>query len=140
MRRAQSEKYSRNKRKGNDEYPSTDPFDRITCSLYLDADYEIIISTGDHEFQAPVVLKIRGDNGIVSIPLYKSKTSDKPFQAKSTNEFTCRTNDVGKIKRITLEHEGTDDKLLWHIKTVQIKKDNENYKYGSNEVNCLFFL
>lgn len=105
----------------------------------LDADYEIIISTGDQGIEAPVVLKIRGDNGLVSIPLSKSKNSDKPFQSKSNDEFTCQTNDVGKIKRITLEHEGTDDKLLWHVKTVQIKKDNETYKCVSNEITDVVF-
>jgi hypothetical protein len=36
---------------------------------------------------------------------------------------------VGKIKRIVIEHQGTDEQLLWHIKTVQIKKDNETYKF-----------
>lgn len=96
---------------------------------YLDADYEIIISTGDQAFDAPVVLKIRGDHGIVSIPLSKSKSGEKPFRSKAIDEFTCRTNDVGKIKRITFEHEGHDDKLVWHIKSVQIKKDNETHKF-----------
>jgi hypothetical protein len=64
----------------------------------------------------------------VNIPLTKTKTNEKPFQSKSTHEFTCRTNDVGKIKRITIEHQGTDQELIWHLKTIQIKKGTETYK------------
>jgi hypothetical protein len=64
----------------------------------------------------------------VNIPLTKTKTNEKPFQSKSTHEFTCRTNDVGKIKRITIEHQGTDQELIWHLKTIQIKKGNETYR------------
>jgi hypothetical protein len=104
----------------------------------LDTDYEISISTGDQALDAPVVLKIRGDNGIVSIPLTKTKTDAKPFQSKSNDEFTCRTTDVGKIKRITIEHQGTDEQILWHIKTVQIKKENEISKFVKRKF-CFFF-
>ena len=75
-----------------------------------------------------MILKIHGENGIVQIPLTKTKTGDQPFQAKSTHEFSSHTNDVGKIKKITIEHQGTEQDLLWHLKTVQIKKGTETYK------------
>ena len=51
--------------------------------LSLDADYTISITTGDQSVDAPVTLKIRGDHGTVSIPLTKTKTNAKPFQAKA---------------------------------------------------------
>ena len=51
------------------------------------------------------------------------------FKQKQTDEFTCRTTDVGKIRRATIEHQGTDEKAVWHIKSVQIKKENETYKF-----------
>ncbi len=108
--------------------------------LSLDTDYAISVSTGDQAIDAPVVLKIRGEHGIVSIPLTKSTTNTKPFQSKSTDEFTCRTNDVGKIKRIVIEHQGTDEQLLWHIKTVQIKKDNETYKFVRMKTKSSFSM
>ena len=97
--------------------------------MSLDADYTISITTGDQSFDAPVTLKIRGDNGIVSIPLTKTKSNAKPFQAKATDEFTCRTTDVGKIRRVMIEHQGTDEKIVWHVKSVQIKKENETYRF-----------
>ena len=130
MKRTRSEISTKTKRNGRINFYLLE-----SNFLYLDADYEIIISTGDQAFDAPVVLKIRGDNGIVSIPLNKSKSGEKPFRSKAIDEFTCRTNDVGKIKRITFEHEGNDDKLVWHIKSVQIKKDNETHKFVLIEEN-----
>jgi hypothetical protein len=76
----------------------------------------------------PVTIKIRGETGLICIPLTKTKSGEKAFQSKSTDEFACRTRDVGKINRITIEHEGTDVETIWHVKTVQIKKGNETYK------------
>lgn len=95
----------------------------------LETDYDITISTGDQAIQVPVILKIRGENGNVNIPLTKTKTGETPFQSKSAQEFTHRAADIGKIRRITIEHQGTDQNLLWHLKTVQIKKGNETYKF-----------
>lgn len=105
----------------------------------VDVDYDIIISTGDQTIEVPVTLKIRGENGTTNIPLTKTKTGEKPFQSKSTQEFTEKTTDVGKIKRITIEHQGTEENLVWHIKTIQIKKGNETYKLVRNS-NLIFQL
>ena len=79
MKRTQSAKSALSKRDGKIE-----SIFLLYFILSLDADYDIIISTGDEAFQVPVTLKIRGENGIVSIPLTKTKTGEKPFQLKST--------------------------------------------------------
>ncbi|CAF2907936.1 unnamed protein product [Rotaria sp. Silwood2] len=97
-----------------------------------DADYEIITSTGEQALEAPVTIKIRGENGIVRIPLTQTKNGEQPFQSKSTNEFTCRTTDVGKIRQITVEHNGMDKNIIWHLKTIQIKKGNETYNFNAD--------
>lgn len=99
---------------------------------FLDANYDITITTGDQGIEAAVVLKVAGETGTVRIPLTQTKNDAKPFQAKSNSEFTCETNDVGKIRRITIEHEGTDPNLVWHLKTVQIKKGDDTYKFVLN--------
>ncbi|CAF0753759.1 unnamed protein product [Rotaria sp. Silwood1] len=97
-----------------------------------DTDYEIITSTGEQTLEASITLNIRGENGIVRIPLTQTKTGEKPFQSKSTNEFTCRTTDVGKIRRIIIEHNGTDKNMVWHLKTIQIKKGHETYNFNAD--------
>ncbi len=135
MKRIQSEKFPLKKRDGKN-------FNQIfllNFIISLDVDYDIIISTGDQAFEIPVILKIRGENGIINIPLTKTKTGDKPFQSKSIQEFTTHTTDVGKIKRIILEHQGTDQNLLWHVKTIQIKKGNETYK-SENKIKYSFII
>ncbi len=96
--------------------------------LSLDIDYNITTTTGNQSIDVPVSLKVRGENGIVGIPLAKTKSDEKPFQSNSTNEFACRTTDVGKIRCITIEHHGTDRDIIWHLKSVQIKKGNETFK------------
>ncbi|CAF2065081.1 unnamed protein product [Rotaria magnacalcarata] len=103
-----------------------------TAVKMTDANYEIIISTGDQALEASAAIKIHGNNGTVRIPLTETKSGDKPFQSKSTSEFTSETNDVGKIKRIIIEHDGTDTNVIWHLKSVQIKKENETYHFHAD--------
>ncbi|CAF4221229.1 unnamed protein product, partial [Adineta steineri] len=64
-----------------------------------DVDYTIKVVTGDKAFNGIVNIKFRGVNGIITIPLSDTNSGAKPFQAKSSDEFTNRTTDVGKIKR-----------------------------------------
>ncbi|UJR35879.1 hypothetical protein I4U23_028622 [Adineta vaga] len=97
-----------------------------------DADYTIIITTGEQAIEVPVSMKIRGDYGTVSIPLSPTKGGEKAFQSKATNEFSCQTTDVGKIQQITVEHNEKDKDILWHLKTVQIKKGNETYNFNAD--------
>ncbi|CAF4048502.1 unnamed protein product, partial [Rotaria magnacalcarata] len=103
-----------------------------TAVKMTDANYEIIISTGDQALEASAAIKIHGNNGTVRIPLTETKSGDKPFQSKSTSEFTSETNDVGKIKRIIIEHDGTDTNVIWHLKSVQIKKESETYHFHAD--------
>jgi hypothetical protein len=125
MKRIQSEKPPSKKRYGK-IYHITIFLSPII--LFLDADYTIITFTGDQGIEVSVSLKIHGENGSVSIPLKQTKSGEKPFQPKSTNEFTCRTTDVRKIQRITIELDQTNQDVLWHLKTIQIKKGNETYE------------
>ncbi|CAF0916703.1 unnamed protein product [Adineta steineri] len=97
-----------------------------------DADYAITISTGEEGIEAPVSMKVRGDNGTVSIPLTQTKGGEKSFQSKSKSEFTCQTTDVGKIQCITVEHNEKEKDVLWHIKTVQITKGSETYNFNAD--------
>jgi len=90
-----------------------------------DSDYEITITTGVQALQASANLKIRGEKGIVTIPLTKTTSGNEPFQANATDTFVCQTTDVGRIRRITLENTETNPEKIWHVQTVEIKKDNE---------------
>mgnify|MGYP002384209346 FL=1 len=95
----------------------------------VEADYQITINSGEQAIQVPVILKIRGENGFATIPLRKTTNDEQPFQPNASHQFTARANDVGRIQRITIEHQGTDYELLWHLKTVEIRKGNDTYKF-----------
>ncbi|CAF3373219.1 unnamed protein product [Rotaria sp. Silwood1] len=97
-----------------------------------DVDYEIKTTTGEKTYDGKITLKIRGEFGLITIPLSKTKSGEKPFQSKATDEFTCRTNDVGKIIRIIIEYNGTKSDNIWHLKKIQIIKGNETYSFNAN--------
>ncbi|CAF3864693.1 unnamed protein product [Adineta steineri] len=97
-----------------------------------DVDYTIKVVTGDKAFNGIVNIKIRGVNGIITIPLSDTNSGAKPFQAKSSDEFTNRTTDVGKIKRITIECHDIEKRNTWHLKRIQILKGNQVYNFLAN--------
>ena len=96
--------------------------------MLSDAVYKIKIGTGERTFHGTVNVKIRGEHGIVTVPLETTKSGAAPFQSKATDEFTCRTTDVGRIKRITIECSGLEKKNSWHLRRIQITKGDEVYK------------
>ncbi|CAF0923501.1 unnamed protein product [Adineta ricciae] len=119
--------------------PSSDdpPVDESTLTSTSDVErkdavYKIKVGTGERTFHGTVNIKIRGEHGIVIIPLETTKSGATPFQSKATDEFTSRTTDVGRIKRITIECSGLDKKNSWHLRRIQITKGEEVYNFLSN--------
>ena len=94
----------------------------------IDTDYEIKTTTGHQTFEGNVNIKIRGDLGIIKIPLSNTQSGNKPFQSKANDVFTTRTTDVGKVKRITIEHDETRVNQCWYLKKIQIIKSKQTYK------------
>jgi hypothetical protein len=100
----------------------------LSLSFNIDINYEIKTTTGEKTFQGDVTIKIRGEFGIICIPLSNTKSGNKPFQSKAIDVFTSETTDVGKIKRITIEHNQIKPNYSWHLKKIQIIKGIETYK------------
>jgi hypothetical protein len=94
----------------------------------LDILYEIKTTTGEKTFEGDVTVKIRGEFGIINIPLSKTVSGEKPFRSKAIDVFTSRTNDVGKIKRLTVETTETRPNHDWYLKRIQIIKGTEIYQ------------
>ncbi|CAF4501710.1 unnamed protein product [Rotaria socialis] len=97
-----------------------------------DIDYEIKTVTGDKTYEGGITFKIRGEFGLITVPLSQTISGEKPFQSKATDEFKCRANDVGNIKRLTIEYNGRKTDNVWHLKTLQIIKANECYNFHAN--------
>ncbi|UJR10158.1 hypothetical protein I4U23_014374 [Adineta vaga] len=94
--------------------------------------YTIKVATGERTFNGTVNIRIRGEHGLLTIPLETTKSGAIPFQSKASDEFKYRTTDVGKIKRITIECTGIDKKNSWHMRRIQIIKGDEVYNFLSN--------
>lgn len=90
--------------------------------------YEIKTTTGENTFEGKVNIKIRGENGIISIPLSQTVSGEQPFQSKANDTFTCRTTDIGKITRLFIEINEIKSDESWHLKKIQITKGKEIYK------------
>ena len=73
-------------------------------------------------------MKIRGDSGLIAIPLTRPESDQKPFQSKATDVFTSHTTDVGKIKRIIIEIDAKETDQEWLLKKIQIIKGKETYQ------------
>ena len=98
-------------------------------SSYADVDYTIVTRTDDDALQGSASIRIRGDRGIVTIPLSNTVSGQKPFRSNTDDEFICRTNDVGKVKCVTVENHGMDEDKVWHLKSLQIQKGNDTLEY-----------
>ena len=124
MKRSQSARPYNKKRHGKNKDTISSSCNRSFISL--DTDYTIKVSTGDRAFNGSARIKILGEHGIITIPL--TQPGVKLFQSKASDLFTNRTTDVGKIKRITIEGIGIDQKNTWHVKKIQIIKGQHVYK------------
>lgn len=99
------------------------------CNIFiLDTNYEIKTTTGEKTFDGEVTVKIRGDSGLIAIPLSKPEGEQRAFQAKAIDVFTTRTTDVGKIKRCIIEINTEQSNQEWFLKKIQILKGVETYQ------------
>ena len=69
---------------------------------------------------------------VAKFPLERSKTFKKKFQAGHTDEFEVYATDVGKIKKIRIEHDG---KSSWHLKKILIEVPSleKSWKFKFNK-------
>lgn len=94
----------------------------LDSSDNLETDYKIIVITGEKGLEEGVVtVHLHGDFRVVPITLKDSTTNEKPFQSNSTDEFECRATEVDRIRRIHVEHNGTDRPQLWDLKSVIVR-------------------
>ena len=123
MRRSQSARPSTRKRDGN----------RVTAvprnlSSFSEIQYEIKTTTGNESFQGTVVLRLHGEQTSLAIPLTSTKSGAVPFQAKAIDEFSHLDKNVGRIRKIVIEHEGASRANPLHWKKLQICKGRRIYE------------
>jgi hypothetical protein len=98
-----------------------------SIDLRLDVVYEIKILMGDTSYDGQLSICIQGVQGRVSIPLRINRSGKKPFRARTGDEFVCKTTDVGRIKYVQIEHQGTHSENRLVLQKLHIIRDREVY-------------
>lgn len=95
--------------------------------------YTVITQTGTVSgsgTDANVYISLYGDKDkIVRKQLKLGTTGWDPFEQGAKDEFLFDGDDVGKLKTITIEHDGTGLGSGWFLEQVQVKYNNENVMF-----------
>ncbi|CAF1570540.1 unnamed protein product [Didymodactylos carnosus] len=100
--------------------------------------YKILIKTSavkNAGTDANVGITIFGDKGETSqLPLTDTKQGKvASFEENTTNEFEIEGDDVGKINKINIGHNGKGTEQAWHLSLVEIHKGGDSYKFTVNK-------
>ncbi|XP_078473113.1 lipoxygenase homology domain-containing protein 1 [Lampetra planeri] len=97
-------------------------FDSPPCS----AVYEVVTATGDVRgagTDANVFVTLFGESGI-SPKLHLSSKSKDAFERCKTDIFRLKTNNIGPLKKIRIEHDNTGASASWYLERVTVTDVN----------------
>ncbi|CAF5198127.1 unnamed protein product, partial [Rotaria magnacalcarata] len=99
----------------------------------LDIGYTITVQTGSVEFagtDANVFLSLYGDkNKIVRFQLQKSKNNSNPFERGHKDEFEFENINIGQLKTITIEHDGSTIGAGWYLDFIDVTYNNNTVNF-----------
>ncbi|XP_004684062.1 PREDICTED: lipoxygenase homology domain-containing protein 1 [Condylura cristata] len=101
-------------------YASEDDDDELEHEYYKAKVYEVVIATGDVRgagTDANVFITIFGENGL-SPKLHLTSKSESAFEKANVDVFRVRTNNVGLIYKIRIEHDNTGLNASWYLDRV----------------------
>ncbi|XP_066870763.1 lipoxygenase homology domain-containing protein 1-like [Kogia breviceps] len=102
-----------------------------------DAVYEVVTATGDVRgagTDANVFITIFGENGL-SPKLHLTSKSESAFEKANIDVFRVRTNNVGLIYKIRIEHDNTGLNASWYLDRVivtDMKRPHLRYYFNCN--------
>ncbi|CAF1189274.1 unnamed protein product [Rotaria magnacalcarata] len=95
--------------------------------------YTITVQTGSVEFagtDANVFLSLYGDkNKIVRFQLQKSKNNSNPFERGHKDEFEFENINIGQLKTITIEHDGSTIGAGWYLDFIDVTYNNNTVNF-----------
>nr|XP_019595266.1 PREDICTED: lipoxygenase homology domain-containing protein 1 isoform X5 [Rhinolophus sinicus] len=121
-------------------YASDDDDEELEHEYYKAKVYEVVTSTGDVRgagTDANVFITLFGENGI-SPKLQLTSKSQSAFAKANTDVFRVRTNNVGLIYKIRIEHDNTGSSPSWYLDRViltDLKRPHLRYYF-----NCCSWL
>ncbi|XP_012870303.1 PREDICTED: lipoxygenase homology domain-containing protein 1 isoform X2 [Dipodomys ordii] len=118
-------------------YVSEDDEDELEHEYYKAKVYEVVTATGDVRgagTDANVFITIFGENGL-SPKLHLTSKSESAFEKANVDVFRIRTNNVGLIYKIRIEHDNTGLNASWYLDRVivtDMKRPHLRYYFNCN--------
>ncbi|XP_036179562.1 lipoxygenase homology domain-containing protein 1 isoform X1 [Myotis myotis] len=118
-------------------YDSEDNEDELEHEYYKARVYEVVTATGDVRgagTDANVFITIFGENGL-SPKLHLTSKSKSAFEKANIDVFRVRTNNVGLIYKIRIEHDNTGSNSSWYLDRVILtdtKRPHLRYYFNCN--------
>uniref|UniRef100_A0A8C9PC10 Lipoxygenase homology domains 1 n=1 Tax=Spermophilus dauricus TaxID=99837 RepID=A0A8C9PC10_SPEDA len=118
-------------------YASEDDEEELEHEYYKARVYEVVTATGDVRgagTDANVFITIFGENGL-SPKLHLTSKSESAFEKANVDVFRVRTNNVGLIYKIRIEHDNTGLNASWYLDRVivtDMKRPHLRYYFNCN--------
>ncbi|XP_060028313.1 lipoxygenase homology domain-containing protein 1 [Erinaceus europaeus] len=118
-------------------YTSEDDEGELEHEYYKAKVYEVVTATGDVRgagTDANVFITIFGENGL-SPKLHLTSKSESAFEKANVDVFRVRTNNVGLIYKIRIEHDNTGLNASWYLDRVivtDMKRPHLRYYFNCN--------
>nr|XP_004656868.2 lipoxygenase homology domain-containing protein 1 isoform X2 [Jaculus jaculus] len=118
-------------------YDSEDNEGELEHEYYKARVYEVVTATGDVRgagTDANVFITIFGENGL-SPKLHLTSKSESAFEKANVDVFRVRTNNVGLIYKIRIEHDNTGLNASWylnHVIVTDMKRPHLRFYFNCN--------
>ncbi|XP_040840655.1 lipoxygenase homology domain-containing protein 1 isoform X3 [Ochotona curzoniae] len=118
-------------------YASEDDAEELEHEYYKARVYEVVTATGDVRgagTDANVFITIFGEHGL-SPKLHLTSKSESAFEKANVDVFRVRTNNVGLIYKIRIEHDNTGLNASWylnHVIVTDMKRPHLRYYFNCN--------
>uniref|UniRef100_A0A2K6TP14 Lipoxygenase homology domain-containing protein 1 n=1 Tax=Saimiri boliviensis boliviensis TaxID=39432 RepID=A0A2K6TP14_SAIBB len=118
-------------------YTSEDDEEELEHEYYKAKVYEVVIATGDVRgagTDANVFITLFGENGL-SPKLQLTSKSESAFEKANVDVFRVRTNNVGLIYKVRIEHDNTGLNASWYLDRVivtDMKRPHLRYYFNCN--------
>ncbi|XP_059266041.1 lipoxygenase homology domain-containing protein 1 isoform X2 [Mustela nigripes] len=118
-------------------YASEDDEEELEHEYYKAKVYEVVTATGDVRgagTDANVFITLFGENGL-SPKLHLTSKSESAFKKANVDVFRVRTNNVGLIYKIRIEHDNTGLNASWYLDRVivtDMKRPHLRYYFNCN--------
>ncbi|KAI5773005.1 LOXHD1 [Gulo gulo luscus] len=118
-------------------YASEDDEEELEHEYYKAKVYEVVTATGDVRgagTDANVFITLFGENGL-SPKLHLTSKSESAFEKANVDVFRVRTNNVGLVYKIRIEHDNTGLNASWYLDRVivtDMKRPHLRYYFNCN--------